>query len=252
MTLQLKNSQRLSLLLVVIFFLAMLVSAYMLYSLPSDIIETAGYGSLLTNTYLVIGLTFVLGAITVFYSIASKKELIVFKEKTLEHQQTESSNTNGSKSTISLESVKASLSGAKDKKEIYKDFLHAVCKALEAGQGALYEAREEDGKRKVELTGGYALNLGESASIEYEFGEGLIGQAAVEGRTLYVDDIPEGYIKIISGLGSASPKHLLIVPVKNQKETLGVIEIASFTDLTEDKRKFVEEAAQLLDKAVLK
>ncbi len=96
------------------------------------------------------------------------------------------------------------------------------------------------------------MNLGESASIEYEFGEGLIGQAAVEGRTLYVDDIPEGYIKIISGLGSASPKHLLIVPVKNQKETLGVIEIASFTDLTEDKRKFVEEAAQLLDTAVLK
>lgn len=235
-----------------IFFVAILASAYMLYSLPSDIIETAGYGSLLTKTYVVTGLTFLLGAVTILYSIGSKKELIVFKEKTLEQERSESSVGNGSKSSISLEQVKASLSGVKDKNEMYKDFLQAVCKTLDAGQGALYEASDQDGKRKVELAGGYALNLGESASIEYEFGEGLIGQAAVEGRTLYVDDIPEGYIKIISGLGSASPRYLLIVPVKNQNETLGVIEIASFSELTDDKRKFVEEAAQLLEKALVK
>jgi methyl-accepting chemotaxis protein len=104
----------------------------------------------------------------------------------------------------------------------------------------------------VELTCGYALSLGESASVEYEFGEGLIGQAAAEGRTLYVDDIPDGYIKIISGLGSASPRYLLIVPVKNQNEVLGVMEMAAFTDISEDKRKFVEEAAQLLVKNVAK
>ncbi|HEX5169053.1 MAG TPA: GAF domain-containing protein [Cyclobacteriaceae bacterium] len=250
MILQLKNSQRLSLFLAMIFFLAMLASAYMLYSLPSDVIENAGYASLLTRTYLVVGATFILGAIAIFYTISSKKELVVFKEKTTESEQADSSSLSGSKSTISLESVQASLSGDKSREEIFKDFLHAVCRALDAGQGALYEAREEDGKRKVELTSGYALNLGESASIEYEFGEGLIGQAALGGRTLYLDDIPEGYIKIVSGLGSSSPRHLLIVPVKSHNEILGVMEIASFSELSEDKRKFVEEATQLLEKVV--
>jgi hypothetical protein len=134
---QLKNSQRLSLTLAMIFFLAILVSAYMLYSLPYDVLETAGYGSALTKTYLTIALTFVFGAIAIFYAINSKKELVVFKEKTLESEKADdNSSTNGSKSTISLESVKASLSTSKGSKELYQDFLHAVCKAIEAGQGA--------------------------------------------------------------------------------------------------------------------
>ena len=62
----------------------------------------------------------------------------------------------------------------------------------------------------------------------------------------YVDDVPDGYIKIVSGLGSASPRHLLIVPVKKNNQVLGIIELASFTEVSEDQRKFVEEAAQLL------
>ncbi len=74
----------------------------------------------------------------------------------------------------------------------------------------------------------------------------MIGQSAANGSTLYVDDVPEGYIKIVSGLGSASPKYLLIVPIGKDGQVFGVIEIASFTEITEDQRKFVEEAAQLI------
>jgi methyl-accepting chemotaxis protein len=103
----------------------------------------------------------------------------------------------------------------------------------------------------VELQRGYALAIGESTIISYEFGEGLIGQAAAGGRSLYVDDVPEGYIKIVSGLGSASPKYLLIVPVKNEANVIGVIEIASFTPISEDQRKFTEESAQLIAEKIL-
>lgn len=248
---QSNNSQRLSLALAMIFFLAILVSAYMLFSLPGDLLETAGYGDALTNTYVVVAITFVIGAIAIFYTINSKKELIVYKEKELVNELTDSSSTaEGSKSTISSDSVRSSLNGGHEKKEIHQAFLQAVCKSIDAGQGALYETKEEEGKRSIELSAGYALNLGESASISYEFGEGLIGQAAAQGQTLYVDDIPEGYIKIVSGLGSASPRYLLIVPVKNQNQVLGVLEIASFGEISEDKRKFVEEAGQLLGKTV--
>jgi methyl-accepting chemotaxis protein len=60
-----------------------------------------------------------------------------------------------------------------------------------------------------------------------------------------VDDVPDGYVKIVSGLGIASPRYLLIVPVKNQEQVLGVMEIATFTPLDENQRRFVEESAQL-------
>jgi methyl-accepting chemotaxis protein len=44
----------------------------------------------------------------------------------------------------------------------------------------------------------------------------------------------------------ASPKYLLIVPVKQDEKVIGVMEIASFTPVTEDQRKFVEESAQIV------
>jgi GAF domain-containing protein len=38
----------------------------------------------------------------------------------------------------------------------------------------------------------------------------------------------------------------LIVPVKTQGKVLGIIELASFTPINEDQRKFVEEASQFI------
>ena len=138
------------------------------------------------------------------------------------------------------------MSAVQNEKDILVAGLHAICIPLEAGQGAIYMAVEEEGKRKMELKGGFALSLGESIIIRYEFGEGLIGQCAANGNTLYIDDVPDGYIRIVSGLGSASPKYLLIVPIKKQDRVLGIMEIASFTNVSEDQRKFVEESANII------
>ena len=145
-----------------------------------------------------------------------------------------------------MENIKASLRTAKSEKEIFQNGLQSICKQLEAGQGAAYQAQQENETRFVELKAGYALSLSENAVVRYTFGEGLIGQAATNAQLLYLDEVPEGYIKIISGLGSASPRYLLIVPVKNQETVLGVLEIASFTPLNSDQRKFVEQSAQLM------
>lgn len=59
-------------------------------------------------------------------------------------------------------------------------------------------------------------------------GEGLNGQVAKNRVHLKVDNIPEGYIKVQSGLGSGSPHNLMIVPLLLNKEAIGIIELASF------------------------
>lgn len=98
----------------------------------------------------------------------------------------------------------------------------------------------------VEMKASYALILGESETIRFEYGEGLVGQAALEEKTLIIDDIPEGYVKIVSGLGSATPTHLLVVPVKNGDTLYGVVEIASFTDLGKTDAEMVGAAFRQL------
>ena len=236
---------KISLILASIFIVGIGASLYSIYSLPGGLRLASGYESAFTDVYLTIGGTLLLGALTLLYALRYKKEVVVFRDRALESSITQQESDQAGKSTISLESIIQTLSqtNGQDTQQLA---LHAICRQIEAGQGALYRVIESDNKRKVELKAGYALSIGESTVINYEFGEGIIGQSAASGNTLYIDDVPEGYVKIVSGLGSASPKYLLIVPVKVQNQVLGIIEVASFTNISEDQRKFVEEAAQLL------
>jgi transcriptional regulator with GAF, ATPase, and Fis domain len=224
----------------------MALSLYAIYSLPSSLRLSDGYQPELMNVYFVIALTFLFGALALVLALRYKKEVIIFRDRTIDASTATKQETEEGKTTISLTNLISNLTQAKGQKDILEVGLNTVCKQLEAGQGAIYATLEKEGKRTVELKSGYALNIGESTIINYEFGEGLIGQAAAGGQSLYVDDVPEGYIKIVSGLGSASPKYLLIVPIKDGEQVLGVMEIASFASISEDQRKFTEESAQLV------
>lgn len=129
--------------------------------------------------------------------------------------------------------------------------LNAVCYELEASQGALYLAHYTSEKRTLQLLSSFAYPIAESETIEFEFGEGLLGQAAKENRLLNIDSVPEGYIKILSGLGSSTPTNLLIVPFKDEhsEKVWGIIEIASFHKFSESDEKYtVEIFSTLADK----
>jgi methyl-accepting chemotaxis protein len=222
----------------------------MIYSLPASLRVADGYQPGFLKVYLVIGITFLVGALTLTWALRYKKEVLVFRDRTADAAQAgRDAADQAGRTSISLDTVKTSLQ-SRDTKEALLAGLTAICKQLEAGQGALYGVKETEGKRRVELKTGYALSIGESKVISFEFGEGLIGQAAASGRTLYIDDVPDGYITILSGLGSASPRYLLIVPVKRAEQVVGILEIASFTKVTEDQRKFVEESAQLISEKI--
>jgi hypothetical protein len=242
----LKNQYKIGLLLAALFCIGIAASIYSIYSLPHKLMLTDGYQPVFSTVYIVLALTFLIGAATIWHALKYKNEVIVFRDKQLETSASEKDQNNSNQTTISLESVKDNLRQAQNEKDIIQSGLQAICKQLDAGQGAAYLTTEQDGRRKVELKSGYALSIGESTVLSYEFGEGLIGQSAAGAKTLYVDEVPEGYIKIISGLGSASPRFLLIVPIKQQERVAGILEIASFTPITEDQRKFVEESAQLI------
>lgn len=242
----LKKTQRLGAIMATAFFVTAMACAYVLYSLPSDLGLTGGYESVLTRAYLVVALALVVGGGAIYVSLTGREEIIVYKTRTEEARDAAAgAASDGESGAISMDALD-SLTAGDSKKQLYQQFLQVICDQLAAGQGAYYEAFESGGIRKVRLAGGYALAVGEGSEVVYDFGEGLVGQAASESRTLYVDDIPEGYIKIISGLGTASPRYLLIVPVGKGRDVRGVIEVASFSNITDDQRTYVEKAAALL------
>ena len=240
----LKDSNRINILLTILFSIGIAVSAYVLYRLPGNLMIPNV--SVFSTAYIVVGISFAIGMIAITQALKYKKELIVYRDRESELKNAENGTSDAEKGTISVENIKIALRTARGEKEILQNGLQSICKQLEAGQGAVYQVQQENETRFVELKAGYALSMSESSVIRYTFGEGLIGQAASNAQLLYLDEVPEGYIKIISGLGSASPRYLLIVPVKNQESVLGVLEIASFTPINSDQRKFVEQSAQLI------
>jgi methyl-accepting chemotaxis protein len=240
-----KDSYKLNLLLTSLFILGGAVSAYFLYQLPNAVNTPYGYESEYSIVYLTVGATFLLGILVLTQAMAYKRELIVYRDKSIEQTKADQEATD-QKNRISIEGVTQALQNIKSSKDVLEKGLDAICKQLDAGQGAAYATKIEGETRLVELKAGFAFSVNETAAQQYAYGEGLIGQAAANGKLLYLDEIPEGYIKIISGLGSASPRYLIIVPIKKENQTAGILEIASFTPFTEEKRKFIEQSAQLI------
>ncbi|AHM59835.1 gaf domain protein [Flammeovirgaceae bacterium 311] len=128
--------------------------------------------------------------------------------------------------------------------------LRVVCSQLQASQGAVYVSVQQQHSRLLELRAGYALMKPDSQVIRFEYGEGLPGQVAKEGQSVNLSKVPDGYIKVLSGLGSASPKHLLLVPVRAGESIAGVVEIASFTPLTKSQEELVKQSFEIMGKII--
>jgi transcriptional regulator with GAF, ATPase, and Fis domain len=242
---ELKDSSKINLLLTLLFVIGVAVSAYFLFRLPGNLMIPYGYESVFNTVFIVVGITFLIGVITLTQTLRYKKELIVYRDRVTEMNQTEQDAANAS-NAINADNVRTALRTAKTEQEILQQGLQSICKQLDAGQGAVYQVQTENDTRFVELKAGYALSMNENTTVRYNFGEGLIGQAAANAQLLYLDEVPDGYIKIISGLGSASPRYLIIAPIKKEETVLGIVEIASFSPYHADQRKFVEQGAQLI------
>lgn len=76
---------------------------------------------------------------------------------------------------------------------------------------------------------------------EFMTGETISGQVAKNRQVMKITDIPEGYITVLSGLGSSSPSNLAIIPVVFENEAVGIIELAFFTEPGIKEMKFFEE-----------
>ncbi|MFI9626180.1 HAMP domain-containing protein [Streptomyces sp. NPDC052042] len=108
---------------------------------------------------------------------------------------------------------------------------------------------DEDGAYELQMRGSYGYSAG-SMPTSFRPGETLIGTAAEEKRTIQVDNVPPGYLKISSGLGEAPPAHVIVLPVLFEGTVLGVIELASFQPFTQIQRDFLNQLAEMIATSV--
>jgi PAS domain S-box-containing protein len=125
------------------------------------------------------------------------------------------------------------------------EIISKLCKYTEAVQGGFYLLDDSDPSDiHFELTAHFAYDRQKYNEKRLEWGEGLVGRSAFEQKTLYIDEVPQDYVDITSGLGEANPSVLLIVPLRFNEEVHGVIELSSFSDFDQYKIDFVEKIAE--------
>lgn len=120
--------------------------------------------------------------------------------------------------------------------ELSSIFTREIVNYNSANQGSLF--LEIDGIYKSLAT--YAYDRDKFNKTEIAPGEGLLGNCILEKKSAYFTDIPQGYVKITSGLGEATATSLFICPIQTDNSVVGVLEIAAFHEIDEAQRNFIE------------
>ena len=133
-----------------------------------------------------------------------------------------------------------STSGEQDVASLGVKALSFLVKPMNAQMAAFYIV---DGDR-LRMVSSYAYSPRKSLSNEYKFGENIVGQAAIEKKTIEISRPPKNYLNVESGLVKALPKYIRATPVSFGNDVLGVVEMAAFKEFDKNQKDFFDQACQ--------
>ncbi|KAB2345229.1 HAMP domain-containing protein [Actinomadura rudentiformis] len=143
------------------------------------------------------------------------------------------------------------MQGHRDLVEVASLILSELTPLVGAHYGAFFLAQREGGEEPtLHLISGYGYRGHNRLNEELDFGQGLVGQAAVEKKRLIIVDAPPDYIKISSGLGESSPACVVVLPIVFEDEVLGVIELAAFSKFSDVHLAFFDQFVHTIGVAI--
>ncbi|MFI0356833.1 HAMP domain-containing protein [Actinomadura sp. 9N407] len=125
------------------------------------------------------------------------------------------------------------MQGHRDLMQVAELIMRELTPTANAQYGAFYLADHGGEESELVLIAGYGVRKVRAGAVRFALGEGLVGQAAAEHRTMLIGDAPSDYIKIGSGLGDGGPVNIIVMPIMFEDSVLGAIELASFGRFTD-------------------
>jgi len=141
----------------------------------------------------------------------------------------------------SVASVITDLNNPKDITKYCEKILSNLAKEFNIVQGLVFVLDKNDSKFKPIST--YAF-FSEEEIYQFSLGEGISGQVAKNKEILFINNIPENYITVLSGMGKSSPTNMCIFPLIHDSNTIGIIEIAAFKKFDVHAKAILSQAAQ--------
>ena len=138
------------------------------------------------------------------------------------------------------------VSGERELGSLGESILGFLTRYVGAHAGAFFARRDGQFKRTAMV--GVPLSAG--VPERFESGEGLLGRAVAERTALRIDEVPEDYLPVGSGLGQGKPRHLLIFPAATDNLVNSVVELGFLHPLTPRQQEFIDQITETIGVAV--
>ena len=136
------------------------------------------------------------------------------------------------------------LQGQRDFLTVGKLILSELAPLVSAQQGAFYIINNANSESELRLLANYAQQEGNGVKNRFKFGEGLVGQAALEKRRILLTDVPGNYQKISSGLGEFRPSNVVVLPILFEGEVKAVMELSSVKRFSPAHQAFLDQLTE--------
>ncbi|HYH48151.1 MAG TPA: response regulator, partial [Acidimicrobiia bacterium] len=159
-------------------------------------------------------------------------------ETTKRNEETDWLNSN-------LARIGGMLQGHRDLRAVSRLIMSELTPLVGAQYGAFYMASATDGSEpEYGLMAGYGYRARKGVPTGYRPGEGLVGQAALERKTIDVPNVGKTSLRISTGLGDGTPVNIIVLPVLFEEQCLAVIELASFRPFSAINRALLEQIVE--------
>ena len=138
------------------------------------------------------------------------------------------------------------LRGEQDIQSLAENIVFFICDYINSPIGVIYTEKEGI----LKLISSYAYTNRKSLNTKFEMGEGLVGQAALEKKTIVITQVPQDYMTVRSGLGEKKPVAVIVVPLLFHDKVLGIMEFGLFKDFSQTQIDFLEMIAEPIAVAI--
>jgi len=152
------------------------------------------------------------------------------------------------KSIVELTEV---LRNAKTIDELSEALIKLLCRIMDAKIGGLFLVEQDYQRSILSLASSFAYPLTEddNSPIQFQIGEGLVGQVAKEQKRIILENNEQTSIKIQTGLLSFSPQNIIITPFSFKHEIKGVIELGFNKSLSDIYLLFIDRTQDAIANA---
>jgi signal transduction histidine kinase/DNA-binding response OmpR family regulator/HAMP domain-containing protein len=129
------------------------------------------------------------------------------------------------------------LRGETDLKALGSKLISYITERLDAQLGAFYLHHEGT----LELVASHAFTDRHGIFNQINLGEGLVGQATLERRTVVFENIREDVPEYNFGVDQQAPRFFLVAPFTIEGEIIGTFLVGAFHPFGRSRRRFIEE-----------